>query len=127
MDYKFPVTGRCSQNPSASAFATSESFSVQAGEVLVLDDLSFHLNERDFVTSSARRLGKTTVFNITAIAGRAAEPDSKNGSMHYQRRVIESLRAARLLIEGPTVSLANRALQVCSGWIPARGTASRPT
>src|SRR6266404_5053149 len=65
-----------------------KSFSGKAGEVRVLDDLSFSINELDFVSiigPSGR--GKTTIFNI--IAG-LIEPDS--GSIHYRGEEIESLR-----------------------------------
>jgi NitT/TauT family transport system ATP-binding protein len=59
-----------------------KSFSGKAGEVRVLDDLSFHINERDFVSIiGPSGCGKTTIFNI--IAG-LLEPDS--GSMHYRRQ-----------------------------------------
>jgi NitT/TauT family transport system ATP-binding protein len=60
-----------------------------AGEVRVLDDLSFHINERDFVSIiGPSGCGKTTIFNI--IAG-LLEPDS--GSLHYRGEEIESLPA----------------------------------
>src|SRR5260370_6233894 len=65
-----------------------KSFSGKAGEVRVLDDLSFSINERDFVSIiGPRGCGKPTIFNI--IAG-LIEPDS--GSMHYRGEEIESLR-----------------------------------
>src|SRR5450432_4465425 len=65
-----------------------KSFHGKAGEVRVLDDLSFHINERDFVSIiGPSGCGKTTIFNI--IAG-LLEPDS--GSMHYRGEEIESLR-----------------------------------
>src|SRR5258705_13892608 len=65
-----------------------KSFFGKAGEVGVLDDLSFAINERDFVSIiGPSGCGKTTIFNI--IAG-LIEPDS--GSMHYRGEEIESLR-----------------------------------
>ena len=65
-----------------------KSFAGKAGEVRVLDDLSFSINERDFVSIiGPSGCGKTTIFNI--IAG-LIEPDS--GSMHYRGEEIESLR-----------------------------------
>src|SRR5580698_6181827 len=65
-----------------------KSFHGKAGEVRVLDDLSFGINERDFVSIiGPSGCGKTTIFNI--IAG-LIEPDS--GSMHYRGEEIESLR-----------------------------------
>src|SRR5260221_229901 len=65
-----------------------KSFSGKAGGVRVLDDLSFSINERDFVSIiGPSGCGKTTIFNI--IAG-LIEPDS--GSMHYRGEEIESLR-----------------------------------
>jgi NitT/TauT family transport system ATP-binding protein len=65
-----------------------KSFSGKAGEVQVLDDLSFDINERDFVSIiGPSGCGKTTIFNI--IAG-LLEPDS--GSLHYRGEEIESLR-----------------------------------
>ena len=55
-----------------------KSFAGKAGEVRVLDDLSFSINERDFVSIiGPSGCGKTTIFNI--IAG-LIEPDS--GSIH---------------------------------------------
>src|SRR5258708_36163943 len=66
-----------------------KSFSGKAGEVRVLDDLSFSINERDFVSIiGPSGCGKTTIFNI--IAG-LIEPDS--GSIHYRCEEIESLRS----------------------------------
>ena len=51
-----------------------KSFSGKAGEVAVLEDLSFGINERDFVSIiGPSGCGKTTIFNI--IAG-LIEPDS---------------------------------------------------
>src|ERR1700748_3838725 len=65
-----------------------KSFASKAGEVRVLDDLSFDINARDFVSIiGPSGCGKTTIFNI--IAG-LIEPDS--GSMHYLGTEIESLR-----------------------------------
>jgi NitT/TauT family transport system ATP-binding protein len=65
-----------------------KSFAGKAGEVRVLDDLSFAINERDFVSIiGPSGCGKTTIFNI--IAG-LLEPDS--GSLHYRGEEIESLR-----------------------------------
>ena len=65
-----------------------KSFSSKAGDVRVLDDLSFDVNARDFVSIiGPSGCGKTTIFNI--IAG-LIEPDS--GSMHYLGAEIESLR-----------------------------------
>src|SRR5271156_7184275 len=65
-----------------------KSFYGKAGEVRVLDDLSFTINERDFVSIiGPSGCGKTTIFNI--IAG-LIEPDS--GSLHYRGEEIESLR-----------------------------------
>jgi NitT/TauT family transport system ATP-binding protein len=65
-----------------------KSFSGKAGEVAVLDDLSFGINERDFVSIiGPSGCGKTTIFNI--IAG-LLEPDS--GTMQYRGTEIESLR-----------------------------------
>ncbi|HZC94585.1 MAG TPA: ATP-binding cassette domain-containing protein, partial [Bradyrhizobium sp.] len=55
-----------------------KSFYGKAGEVGVLDDLSFSINERDFVSIiGPSGCGKTTIFNI--IAG-LLEPDS--GTIH---------------------------------------------
>ena len=66
----------------------SKCFAGKAGEVHVLDDLSFEINERDFVSIiGPSGCGKTTIFNI--IAG-LAEPDS--GSIEYRGEQIESLR-----------------------------------
>src|ERR1700738_813107 len=65
-----------------------KSFAGKAGEVRVLDDLSFTINERDFVSIfGPSGCGKTTIFNI--IAG-LLEPDS--GSLHFRGEEIESLR-----------------------------------
>ena len=65
-----------------------KSFSGKAGDVRVLDDLSFHINECDFVSIiGPSGCGKTTIFNI--IAG-LLEPDS--GSLNYRGEEIESLR-----------------------------------
>src|ERR1035438_8575997 len=66
----------------------TKSFYGRAGEVRVLDDLSFAINERDFVSIiGPSGCGKTTIFNI--IAG-LLEPDS--GTLHYRGEEIESLR-----------------------------------
>ncbi len=66
----------------------SKSFRDKAGEVRVLEDLSFTINERDFVSIiGPSGCGKTTIFNI--IAG-LLEPDS--GTMLYRGEEIESLR-----------------------------------
>src|SRR6202012_5361990 len=65
-----------------------KSFPGKAGEVRVLDDLSFDINARDFVSLiGPSGSGKTPTFNI--IAGLIG-PDS--GSMHYLGAEIESLR-----------------------------------
>src|ERR1700680_4555667 len=65
-----------------------KSFADKAGEVRVLDDLSFDINARDFVSIiGPSGCGKTTIFNV--IAG-LIEPDS--GSMHYLGEEIDSLR-----------------------------------
>ncbi len=48
-----------------------KSFSGKAGGVRVLDDLSFSINERDFVSIiGPSGCGKTTIFNIIAIPAR---------------------------------------------------------
>src|SRR6202140_5693843 len=65
-----------------------KSFAGKAGEVSVIDDLSFDINERDFVSIlRPSGCGKTPIFNI--IAG-LLEPDSV--SMQYRGEEIESLR-----------------------------------
>src|SRR5882672_6001794 len=65
-----------------------KSFPGKAGEVRVLDDLSFDINARDFVSIiGPSGCGKTTIFNI--IAG-LIEPDS--GTMHFRGEEVESLR-----------------------------------
>ena len=65
-----------------------KSFSGKGGEVRVLDDLSFDIKERDFVSViGPSGCGKTTIFNI--IAG-LLEPDS--GTLHYRDEEIENLR-----------------------------------
>ena len=65
-----------------------KSFPGKAGDVRVLDDLSFGINERDFVSIiGPSGCGKTTIFNI--IAG-LLEPDS--GTLLYRGVEIESLR-----------------------------------
>lgn len=66
----------------------SKSFRDKAGDVRVLEDLSFTINERDFVSIiGPSGCGKTTIFNI--IAG-LLEPDS--GTMLYRGKEIDSLR-----------------------------------
>jgi NitT/TauT family transport system ATP-binding protein len=66
----------------------TKSFPGKTEAVRVLDDLSFAINERDFVSIiGPSGCGKTTIFNI--IAG-LLEPDS--GTMHYRGEEIESLR-----------------------------------
>src|ERR1700741_1965063 len=65
-----------------------KSFSGKAGEVRVLGELSFAINERGFVSIiGPSGCGKTTIFNI--IAG-LLEPDS--GWLYYRGEEIESLR-----------------------------------
>lgn len=65
-----------------------KAFAGKNGEVQVLDDLSFHINERDFVSIiGPSGCGKTTIFNI--IAG-LLEPDS--GTINFRGEEIESLR-----------------------------------
>src|SRR6202022_40597 len=65
-----------------------KSFSSKAGEVRVLDDLSF---------IGPSGCGKTTIFNV--IAG-LIEPDS--GTMHYRGEEIESLRGrVGYMMHGP--------------------------
>jgi NitT/TauT family transport system ATP-binding protein len=65
-----------------------KSFPGKGGEVRVLDDLSFDINARDFVSIiGPSGCGKTTIFNI--IAG-LIEADS--GTMHYHGEETESLR-----------------------------------
>jgi NitT/TauT family transport system ATP-binding protein len=71
-----------------SARSVQKSFHGKAGEVRVLDDLSFDINARDFVSIiGPSGCGKTTIFNI--IAG-LVEPDS--GTLLYRGEEIESLR-----------------------------------
>lgn len=66
----------------------SKSFAGKSGDVNVLDDLSFSINERDFVSIiGPSGCGKTTIFNI--IAG-LLELDA--GTMTYRGEEIESLR-----------------------------------
>jgi len=65
-----------------------KSFAGKGGEVRVLDDLSFDIKERDFVSViGPSGCGKTTIFNI--IAG-LLDPDS--GTLHYRGDEIENLR-----------------------------------
>src|SRR6201999_1409704 len=65
-----------------------KSFYGKAGEVRVLDDLSFDINARDFVSIiGPSGCGKTTIFNI--IAG-LVEPDA--GTLIYRGEEIDSLR-----------------------------------
>ena len=74
--------------PQLSVRNIRKSFAGKSGAVAVLDDLSFTIKERDFVSIiGPSGCGKTTIFNI--IAG-LLEPDS--GSMHYRGEEIESLR-----------------------------------
>ena len=89
-----------------------KSFTGKAGEVRVLDDLSFDINARDFVSIiGPSGCGKTTIFNI--IAG-LIEPDA--GSMHYLGQEIDSLRADLAfygrLLGGKREGLAVHALRV---------------
>jgi NitT/TauT family transport system ATP-binding protein len=71
-----------------SVRSVRKSFPGKSGEVRVLDDLSFDINARDFVSIiGPSGCGKTTIFNI--IAG-LIEPDS--GTMHFRGQEIESLR-----------------------------------
>src|SRR6201985_772341 len=71
-----------------SVRSVKKSFHGKAGEVRVLDDLSFDINARDFVSIiGPSGCGKTTIFNI--IAG-LVEPDS--GTLLYHGEEIESLR-----------------------------------
>lgn len=66
----------------------SKSFAGKNGDVTVLDDLSFSINESDFVSIiGPSGCGKTTIFNI--IAG-LLEPDS--GTITYRGQEIDSLR-----------------------------------
>jgi NitT/TauT family transport system ATP-binding protein len=66
----------------------TKSFPGKGGDVTVLDDLSFSINERDFVSIiGPSGCGKTTIFNI--IAG-LLEPDG--GSIIYRGEEIDSLR-----------------------------------
>jgi NitT/TauT family transport system ATP-binding protein len=71
-----------------SVKGVQKSFHGKAGEVRVLDDLSFEIFDRDFVSIiGPSGCGKTTIFNI--IAG-IVEADS--GVMHYRGQPVESLR-----------------------------------
>src|SRR6202048_1965056 len=75
-------------SPQLTVRNITKSFPGKAEPVRVLDDLSFTINERDFVSIiGPSGCGKTTIFNI--IAG-LLYPDS--GSMHYRGEEIESLR-----------------------------------
>jgi NitT/TauT family transport system ATP-binding protein len=66
----------------------SKSFAGKGGDVNVRDDLSFSINERDFVSIiGPSGCGKTTIFNI--IAG-LLEPDA--GTITYRGEEIENLR-----------------------------------
>jgi len=74
--------------PQFSVRSVCKSFHGKAGEVRVLDDLSFDINPRDFVSIiGPSGCGKTTIFNI--IAG-LVEPDA--GTLTYHGEEIESLR-----------------------------------
>src|ERR1700739_1364869 len=65
-----------------------KSFPARASEVRVLEDLSFDIYERDFVSIiGPSGCGKTTIFNI--IAG-LIEPDS--GSIQHLGKEVDSLR-----------------------------------
>src|ERR1700751_1231206 len=71
-----------------SVRGVTKSFHGKAGEVRVLDGLSFDIHERDFVSIiGPSGCGKTTVFNI--IAG-LIEPDA--GTLIYRGEEIASLR-----------------------------------
>src|ERR1700738_3358302 len=75
-------------SPQLTVRNITKSFPGKAEPVRVLDDLSFSINERDFVSIiGPSGCGKTTIFNI--IAG-LLEPDS--GTMQYRGVEIESLR-----------------------------------
>jgi NitT/TauT family transport system ATP-binding protein len=66
----------------------TKSFLSKDGEVRVLEDLSFTINESDFVSIiGPSGCGKTTIFNI--IAG-LLEPDS--GTINFRGEEVESLR-----------------------------------
>jgi NitT/TauT family transport system ATP-binding protein len=66
----------------------TKSFHGKAGEVRVLDDLSFDIHARDFVSIiGPSGCGKTTIFNI--IAGLI---EADGGTMHYRGEAIASLR-----------------------------------
>ena len=66
----------------------SKSFPGKAGEVRVLDDLSFDIHARDFVSIiGPSGCGKTTIFNI--IAGLI---EADGGTMQYRGEAIASLR-----------------------------------
>jgi NitT/TauT family transport system ATP-binding protein len=71
-----------------SVRSVRKSFSGKSGQVPVLEDLSFDINESDFVSIiGPSGCGKTTIFNI--IAG-LIEPDS--GMMIFRGEEIDSLR-----------------------------------
>jgi len=66
----------------------TKSFRNKDGEVRVLDDLSFTINESDFVSIiGPSGCGKTTIFNI--IAG-LLEPDG--GTIQFRGQEVDSLR-----------------------------------
>jgi NitT/TauT family transport system ATP-binding protein len=71
-----------------SVRGVTKSFHGKAGEVRVLDDLSFDIFDRDFVSIiGPSGCGKTTIFNI--IAG-LVEADT--GTLHFRGAEVESLR-----------------------------------
>ena len=71
-----------------SVRSVRKSFSGKSGQVPVLEDLSFDINESDFVSIiGPSGCGKTTIFNI--IAG-LIEPDS--GMMIFRGEEVDSLR-----------------------------------
>jgi NitT/TauT family transport system ATP-binding protein len=79
---------RMSASVQLSVRNVCKSFPGKAGEVRVLEDLSFDINARDFVSIiGPSGCGKTTIFNI--IAG-LIEPDS--GTVHFRGQEVESLR-----------------------------------
>src|ERR1700742_1324705 len=82
------VKGDMKNTPQLSIRNVTKSFRNKDGEVRVLDDLSFTINESDFVSIiGPSGCGKTTIFNI--IAG-LLEPDS--GTLHFRGEEIDSLR-----------------------------------